>query len=282
MTTANGLKAEGEAQVTLRRCWRNTVDAVVLVTRPQRIAGALWPPSAQQTAIAAAVFVGALVLMMFFVDAPVARDAAQLPHWVRWPFEQITDFGKSGWILWPAGLLFLALAALPSATTRLSRAAMAVLMVRVGFVFLAVGAPGLFVTTVKRMIGRARPMVDGGPHPLEFKPFIWQAAYASMPSGHATTVFSVVVALGTLWPRGRTVLWIYALAIVASRIVVSAHYPSDVVAGAVVGTVGALLVRRWFALRRLGFSLAPDGRVHQFPGPSRRRLKAVARDLLAP
>ena len=158
---------------------------------------------------------------------------------------------------------------------------MAAFMVRVGFVFLAVGVPGLFVTIVKRIIGRARPYVDHGPHAFEFHPFS-TAAYASMPSGHATTVFSILVALGTLWPRGRTVLWIYALAILVSRVVVSAHFPSDVVAGAVVGTVGALLVRRWFALRRLGFSVTPEGRLHLYPGPSIRRLKAVARDLLAP
>ena len=52
--------------------------------------------------------------------------------------------------------------------------------------------------------------------------------------------------------------------------------------GAVVGTVGALLVRNYFALRRLGFSVGPDGTLHQCPGPSRRRIKAVARELLAP
>jgi undecaprenyl-diphosphatase len=39
-----------------------------------------------------------------------------------------------------------------------------------------------------------------------------------------------------------------------SRVVVLAHHPSDVVAGALVGTVGAALVRRWFAARRLVFS----------------------------
>jgi membrane-associated phospholipid phosphatase len=281
MAAVNGFKAEGDMQAALRRCWRNTADATALVTRPQRIAGALWPPTPQQTAIAGAALVAVIVLLMFFIDAPIARAATRLPHWYRWFNEQITDFGKSGWVLWPFGMLFLALAALPSATTRISQAVMAAFMVRVGFVFLAVGVPGLFVTTIKRVIGRARPMVDHGPHPFEFHPFS-VAAYASMPSGHATTAFSVLVALGTLWPRGRTVLWIYALAIVVSRVVVSAHYPSDVLAGAVVGTVGALLVRRWFALRRLGFSLAPDGRVHQYPGPSLRRLKAVARDLLAP
>jgi undecaprenyl-diphosphatase len=281
MTTVNGFRNGGETQAALQRCWHNTVDAIKLVTRPRQIAGALWPPTLQQTAIAGAIFVAIILLVMWLIDAPVARGATQLPHWYRWFNEEITDFGKSGWVLWPIGLLFLALAALPSATTRISQTVMAALIVRVGFVFLAVALPGLFVTTVKRVIGRARPMVNGGPHPFDFEPFS-VAAYASMPSGHATTAFSILVALGSLWPRGRTVLWIYAIAIAASRVVVSAHYLSDIMAGAVVGTVGALLVRRWFALRRLGFSLTPDGRVHQLPGPSGRRLKAVARELLAP
>jgi len=67
-----------------------------------------------------------------------------------------------------------------------------------------------------------------------------------------------------------------------SRVVVTAHYPTDVLAGALVGAVGAMMVRRYFALRRLGFSIGPGGDVHQLPGPSLRRIKAVARGLLAP
>jgi hypothetical protein len=42
-----------------------------------------------------------------------------------------------------------------------------------------------------------------------------------------------------------------------------------------------MMVRRWFALRLLGFSVTPDGALRQFPGPSLRRIKAVARELLA-
>jgi hypothetical protein len=49
----------------------------------------------------------------------------------------------------------------------------------------------------------------------------------------------------------------------------------------VVGVVGALLVRRYFALRRLGFSVGPDAVLHQKPGPSLRRIKSVARALLS-
>ena len=61
----------------------------------------------------------------------------------------------------------------------------------------------------------------------------------------------------------------------------TAHFPSDVLAGAVVGSVGALMVRRYFALRRLAFTIGPDGAVKPLAGPSPRRLKAVARGLLA-
>ena len=39
--------------------------------------------------------------------------------------------------------------------------------------------------------------------------------------------------------RGR-VMWLYALVIMFSRVVVLAHHPSDVIAGALVGAVGAL------------------------------------------
>jgi len=217
---------------------------------------------------------------MFLIDAAAINGVGHLPRWIVWFFDQITDFGKSGWFLWPLGILFLALAALPT-LPRLPQLVLAAVMVRVGFLFVAIGAPGLFVNVVKHIFGRARPLVGGSLDPYLFSPFSWPAAYAGLPSGHAATVFSVLVAFGTLWPRGRTLLWVYALLIAASRVAVTAHYPSDVLAGALVGAVGALLVRRWFALRGLGFSIAPDGILRQKPGPSLRRIKAVARALLA-
>jgi undecaprenyl-diphosphatase len=212
----------------------------------------------------------------------VTRAVAHLPYWLVWPFGQITDFGMSGWFLWPLGIVFLALVALPETSSRVSQAVLAAVMVRVGFLLAAVAVPGIFVSIVKRMFGRARPHATGHLDPFAFKPFIWHFEYASMPSGHATTVFSVLVAFGALWPRARTALLLYALVISASRILVMAHYPSDVLAGALVGTVGVLMVRRYFALRRLAFSVGPDGAIHKLPGPTLRRIKAVARELLAP
>jgi len=143
--------------------------------------------------------------------------------------------------------------------------------------FLAIGLPGLFVTIVKRLIGRARPYVGSPDDPFIYRPFIWAPEYASMPSGHATTAASAAIAIGALWPKSRAVMWLYALVIMFSRVVVLAHHPSDVVAGALVGAVGALWLGRAFAARGLLFS-ASDLRA--FPGPSLRRVKAALREVL--
>jgi membrane-associated phospholipid phosphatase len=224
--------------------------------------------------------VGAMLLSMALIDARATGLRAGLPRWFIDLFEQITDFGRSGWILVPVGALMLLVALL--STRRLahvSRAVLAAIMVRLGFVFAAVGLPGLVITIGKRWIGRVRPSARG---PFAYAPFSWRPEDASLPSGHATTAFAALVAIGLIFPRMRPVLWVYALLIAASRIVVGAHYPSDVIAGAAVGACGALMVRDWFALRGLGFFVAPDGTVQAKPGPSRYRIKRVAGSLVAP
>jgi undecaprenyl-diphosphatase len=239
----------------------------------------LLPPKQLATVIVVALAV--LLLGMTFVDARLSAAVTYLPHWAIKFFDTITDYGKSGTVLWPLGLLFVALCALPPVLPDFQQRVLAAIMVRIGFLFSAVAVPSLFDTIIKRMIGRARPLVTGHFDPFAFSPFIWRADYASLPSGHATSAFAILVAFSTLWPRARTWFLLYAVMIAISRVVLRAHYPTDVAAGALVGIVGALMVRRWFALRRLGFSLTPDGVPHQYPGPSLRRIKAVARNLLA-
>jgi undecaprenyl-diphosphatase len=232
--------------------------------------------------LGAAVAILILAGTMIVMDAWAITAARGLPRWLIDIFGEITDFGKSGWFLWPLGLLLLALAAAASpALPRFLQLVLATVVVRLGFLFVAIGLPSLFDTILKRVIGRGRPFVPDIADPYVYKPFAWHAAYASMPSGHATTAFAAAIAIGALWPRARTVLWIYAVLIAVSRVIITAHHPSDVIAGAIVGTVGALLVRSWFAARRLGFAIDPEGRVRRLPGPSSPRVKNVARGLIA-
>ena len=138
---------------------------------------------------------------MFLLDRTASDWARHLPGWFIEAFERITDFGLSGWFLYPLGIILLGLAAVASpASPRLAQGVFAALGARFGFLFVAIAAPGLFTTIVKRLIGRARPYVGGYDNPFLYKPFIWQPAYASMPSGHATTAAAAAVAIGAVWP----------------------------------------------------------------------------------
>jgi len=272
---------EGEA--VLRRCASNILSALTLLTRPARLhARLLWFRAPRDLAIASAGAIAIFLILMVLIDAAAIRGVQRLPLWVVSAFDDITDYGKSGWFLWPLGLLFVALSALPPVLTPISQRVLAAVMVRIAFLFAAIAVPSLFVTIMKRLIGRARPLVGGSLDPFLFDLFTWRVEYAGMPSGHATTAFAALVAFGTLWPRARTIFLIYALLIAISRVVVTAHYPTDVLTGALVGIAGAMMVRRYFAQRRLGFAIGLDGVIHQYPGPSLRRMKAVARGLLAP
>ncbi|MGB8743039.1 MAG: phosphatase PAP2 family protein [Xanthobacteraceae bacterium] len=237
------------------------------------------PPAAEllrphTPAIAASVAtLVVVVISMFALDTAASTWANHEPHWFRDAFEKITNFGLSGWFLFPFGFCVLCLAAIISpALSYMSRGVLLALAARFGFLFLAIGIPGLFVTIVKRLIGRARPYVGNFDDPFAYRPFIWRSEYASMPSGHSTTAVAAAIAIGAIWPRTRPVMWLYAIIILLSRVFVLAHHPSDVIAGVLTGAVGALLLRRWFAAHRLVFCVRD---LSAYPGPSLRRIKAA-------
>jgi hypothetical protein len=91
-------------------------------------------------------------------------------------FEVITDYGRSGWVLFPIVTAMIVLAfgsaCFPPGWSRLIIKSISA---RVWFLFLAVALPGLFTSISKHLIGRARPYV--------FAPLAWHSEYASLLSG---------------------------------------------------------------------------------------------------
>ena len=91
---------------------------------------------------------------------------------------------------------------------------------------------------VKVSMGRPRPSQIQDPD-LFFGP---GTEYHSLPSGHASFMFMFATICACWFPRAR--LPIYGLAgfVAASRIVVGAHYPSDVIIGALLGVLSAWVI----------------------------------------
>jgi membrane-associated phospholipid phosphatase len=262
----------------LRRIANTLLGWLALTVRPRRFPESRLLPPRLRLALGALAGILLVALSMLLADARGFTFAGTLPLWLVDTFNEITDFGRSGWSLTPIGC-FIVLAAvlcMPSAG-RMTNLVLTSVVVRLEFLFLAIALPGLFVTVVKGFIGRMRPSDLG---PFTYSPWSWQHKYASLPSGHSAAAFALAIAVGALWPRLRVPVWTFAAVIGASRVVIQAHFVSDVIAAAFVGGFGAILVRNWFAARGLAFIPTANGAVHPMPGPSWRRLKAVARRLL--
>lgn len=127
----------------------------------------------------------------------------------------------------------------------------------------------LLDTVLKIQFGRPRPHV-----------FTWgtHAAMSSFPSGHAmsaTIVYSTVAYLAArlqkrTWARWATMLLAAVIIVMIgiSRMYLGVHYPSDVLAGAIVGlSWAAFCMATLEAIQRFGQRHAPEVKEHETPAP---------------
>lgn len=114
------------------------------------------------------------------------------------------------------------------------------------FLFGTVVVSGIAADIVKWTLGRYRPseLFERGLYGFDFLHI--DRALTGFPSGHTTTVFALATAITYLWPKWSVLAWIFAVLVGISRIVIGAHYPSDVMSGALIGIISILiLIRYW-------------------------------------
>jgi membrane-associated phospholipid phosphatase len=273
MSTRAGSGASSNYFTTLLAITRQSAAQLVRSPSHSRRTGAA-RRSARYVVLLTAVLGAAIIALMYVVDAAEIGWMPKRGTPSLWPIRILTDFGKSAYVLWTlAGLLFIVAIVTPL-FRGIARFLLLGLGTRLQFLFFAVLVPSLVGETLKWAVGRGRPFV--GDSIFNFKHFGGTEAFASFPSGHANTAFALAFAVSALWPQARVVMLVYAVAIALSRLVLLAHHSSDVVAGALVGVIGAVAVRYWFAARRLGFVIREDGSIVSLPGPSLGYLKRVA------
>ena len=106
-----------------------------------------------------------------------------------------------------------------------------------------------FVTKfLKIFIGRLRPIFFEALGVTGFRPFSYDWALTSMPSGHTTVAFAGLVMAGMLSPKIKPYTWTLAIIVGLSRVYIGAHWPSDVIFGAFIGMIAADVVK-WLAFR---------------------------------
>ena len=147
-----------------------------------------------------------------------------------------------------------------------TRGALCVLMLA-----LVVGlGDGLIANTIKHAVGRERPfMVLADAHCL-----VGKSGSGSMPSSHAANCFAAAMVLLAYYRRSAWIMFPLASLVGFSRIYTGVHYPSDVLAGTILGAGYAVAFlwlfqnlwqwagQRWFPLwwQRLPSLLSPPSR----------------------
>lgn len=245
--------------------------------RARRLWRALTPPGRPASGapvLRGRVWLAALGAVLAVVAVGVALDAASLREWPPALVQVgavVTNLGDSAVYLVPLGIALVVLGLRPPRAWRWARGRADLVWMRLAFLFADVAASGLMTNAAKRLIGRVRPHHLDGEGALVFNPGHWSSRYASFPSGHAETAFAMVTALWLLFGwRAGLASGVVGVAVLASRVVVGAHFPSDVVAGAMVGVVFTLAFAAWLARRGLVFRQTPAGGLAPRPLPRQR------------
>jgi undecaprenyl-diphosphatase len=162
---------------------------------------------------------------IFLADEALLRAARGAPAWATPLFVAITFIG-GGWGMF--GLVpFLARAETRAVTARLVAALV---------------ATSALVSTVKALVGRVRPCDALASCEAVF---IASPGGHSFPSGHAAGSFAFAAFVASVRPVFAVPAFVFAALVAWSRCHLGVHYPSDILAGALVGMSIGVIGARW-------------------------------------
>jgi len=104
---------------------------------------------------------------------------------------------------------------------------------------LSAGLSLLLASQIANLVGRPRPFVD---EPSTVHLLVAHAADPGFPSDHATAAFAIAVAILLRNRRWGLLAMAMAVALAVGRVAVGVHFPTDVLAGAALGSATALLL----------------------------------------
>ncbi|WP_411036264.1 phosphatase PAP2 family protein [Shinella sp. BYT-45] len=201
-----------------------------------------------------------LVAALIPFDPMLSERAQGLPGAIVAFNERVTDFGTFSWMIYGSGFIVILAYIVRRVSSNETLAGRARTARRLSlYFFVTIGATSTLVHLFKLVVGRARPELFPELGAYSLTPFAYDNLYASFPSGHSAAVGAFFGAFSMLVPRLRPLFLVGALMIGVSRVIVGAHYPSDVAAGLLLGLWTAIATAFFFARRQWLFRFNEQG-----------------------
>lgn len=184
-----------------------------------------------------------IVLFVGVLDQPITEAVHAIQP--KLPLSGLRLLTFLGW--WPLYCIGLAVLALSCRIIFQKKQ----LEKRVWFLWLCVVVANCICVFLKIGFGRARPDVWFSQHIYGFYGPHKSSLYWSFPSGHTTTIMSVMFGLCVLFPRHCVAFIVFGLMVVGSRILLTQHYVGDVLFASYLALIEVGLLYHWTKSRLL-------------------------------
>ena len=187
---------------------------------------------------AACIYLFLGVLFFLFFDYSISNFFYNINSQTKSLFETITHFGDSLYFFIPTILIWATIKIIQNK----NKIILAISDISL-FIFFNILFSGIIVQILKHIFGRPRPPLFHSNNLSTLDIFNFDSRWHSFPSGHTATIFAFIFCLMFLFPKIKNILIAIAIIIASTRVIVGAHYVSDIFGGAFVAYITTILLR---------------------------------------
>ena len=181
------------------------------------------------------------VLVFLFFDYSISKFFYNINLQTKSLFETLTHFGDSLYFFVPSILIWAVIKIIQNK----NKIILTISDISI-FIFFNILFSGIAVQIFKHILGRPRPPLFHSNNLSTIDIFNFDSRWHSFPSGHTATIFEFIFCLIFLFPKIKNILITIAVVIASTRVIVGAHYVSDIFGGALVAYITSILLREKF------------------------------------
>ena len=200
-----------------------------------------FPTKFQKDEKAVCIYLLLGVIVFLFFDYSISKFFYNINSQTKSLFETLTHFGDSLYFFVPTILIWVVIKIIQNK----NKIILTISDISI-FIFFNILFSGIAVQIFKHIVGRPRPPLFHSNNLSTIDIFNFDSRWHSFPSGHTATIFAFIFCLIFLFPKIKNILITIAVVIASTRVIVGAHYVSDIFGGALVAYITSILLREKF------------------------------------
>ena len=182
------------------------------------------------------------MIIFFFFDYAITSFFYEINTQTKSLFATLTHFGDSLYFFIPTIVIWISIKIFNKKNKIITTIGDISL-----FVFTSILLSGIVAQIAKHIIGRPRPAIFNEIGIKQIDIFSFDSKWHSFPSGHTTTIFAFIFCMFFLFPKIKSFLITLAIIIASTRVIIGAHFISDIFGGVLVAYLCTIFMRNKYS-----------------------------------